>query len=293
MPVLVIGDPFLVGSRELFLRDAPPDYEPAASLGIVSALHRYSEAYPDSIQVDAAINPGNSGGPLFNLAGEVIGINGKIENEFGVGINAGVGYAIPSNQIRRFLAPMRAAKGGAVHNGSIHGLRVGRRASTATGLPITNVSSDSPAESYGFRSGDRILTIDGKSVSTENRYRGILETYPAGARVAVSVQRGDDTVELEAALFETDQPHLGIQALTVVTPVEGVQVSSVTDEGPAARAGLHEGDVIQRFGDERVISTPELLQLLGRYHPGSKVPLELVREGKPVELVLVLGAKPR
>ena len=118
-PVIALGDPFLLGSSSIFLGAAPASYEPSASLGVVSALHRFSDTYFDAVQVDVAVNRGNSGGPLLNLAGKVVGINGKIETRFETGINTGVGYAIPANQIRRFFEPLKGAEGGRVNHGTI------------------------------------------------------------------------------------------------------------------------------------------------------------------------------
>ncbi len=290
-PVIAVGDPFLVGSQELFLKDAPPDYEPAVSFGIVSAVHRYSHAYPDSIQVDAAVNPGNSGGPLLSLDGKVVGINGKIENPFGVGINAGVGYAIPSNQIRRFLEPLKRAGGGAVRHGRIHGLHVGRRVGSGEGLPIVRVDAKSPADRYGFRAGDRLVSIDGLRATTENRFHGIIGTYPAGSWVTVRVLRDDHGVELKAALYEGAKPYLGLQARTVVDPVEGVVIDEIVKNGPAAVAGLQPEDVIRTVAMKSVMSTVDLTALLKSYHPGDLLELQVVRDGKPVTLELRLGSR--
>ena len=109
--VLALGDPFLTGSENVFVPGAPANFEPAVSMGIVSAVHRYSETYNDAIQVDLAVNRGNSGGPLITLDGKVVGINGKIETRFALGINTGVGYAVPSNQISRFMKHLRRRRG--------------------------------------------------------------------------------------------------------------------------------------------------------------------------------------
>ena len=92
--VLAVGDPFLAGRS---------DFEPTVTVGVVSALHRYQNTYTDAIQTDASVNPGNSGGPLFNLRGELVGINGQIMARFGNRVNTGIGFAIPSTQIQRFL----------------------------------------------------------------------------------------------------------------------------------------------------------------------------------------------
>jgi S1-C subfamily serine protease len=101
-PVIAIGNPFALGLK---------NWEPSVAYGIVSALHVYLDnpGYKDAIQTDAQINPGNSGGPLITMKGEVIGINGRIDiKRFTNRVNSGIGYAIPTNQIARFLPHFRA-----------------------------------------------------------------------------------------------------------------------------------------------------------------------------------------
>src|SRR5205085_1885255 len=103
---LALGNPFLLAT----------DFTPTVTFGLVSGVHRYQYPepsrglleYTDCIQVDTSINPGNSGGPLFNLDGELIGINGRISIEKRGRVNSGVGYAISINQIKNFLGHLRA-----------------------------------------------------------------------------------------------------------------------------------------------------------------------------------------
>jgi len=103
--VYAMGNPFLLAT----------DFTPTITLGVVSGINRYQPGsirgqllYPDCIQTDASINPGNSGGPLFNLAGEVVGINGRVSLRDRGRVNIGVGYAISSNQIKLCLPELRA-----------------------------------------------------------------------------------------------------------------------------------------------------------------------------------------
>jgi serine protease Do len=96
--VLALGDPFKLGEKS---------GGPAASVGVISALHRSQGKYTDAIQTDCAINPGNSGGPLLNLSGELIGINGQIISRYGKN-NTGVAFAIPSDQIKRALPELKS-----------------------------------------------------------------------------------------------------------------------------------------------------------------------------------------
>src|SRR5262249_51648332 len=102
---LALGNPFLLAS----------DFQPTVTFGLVSGVHRYQPPaargmgeYTDCIQVDTPINPGNSGGPLFNMKGELVGINGRIQFEKRVRVNVGVGFAISINQIKNFLGHLRA-----------------------------------------------------------------------------------------------------------------------------------------------------------------------------------------
>ncbi|HLW66175.1 MAG TPA: trypsin-like peptidase domain-containing protein, partial [Gemmataceae bacterium] len=101
---MTMGNPFLLAT----------DFSPTVSFGMVSGVHRYQYPeggfleYTDCIQVDASVNPGNSGGPLFNMQGEVVGINGRISFDKRRRINSGVGYAISSNQIKNFMGHLRA-----------------------------------------------------------------------------------------------------------------------------------------------------------------------------------------
>ncbi|MBN1443482.1 MAG: PDZ domain-containing protein [Planctomycetes bacterium] len=293
-PVLALGDPFLLASANLFLTEnpfLPPDYEPSASLGIVSALHRYSDTYSDAIQVDLSVNRGNSGGPLLTFDGKVVGINGKIETRFALGINTGVGYAIPSHQILRFLEPLKKAGGGQVRHGTIGGLQVGARVGEKAGLPVTEVLDDSPAFKAGFRPGDLLLSIAGLPVKTATRFHGILSTYPAGESVPVQVSRGDEVLDISAVLVAPGRPFLGILAESAGGDVPGARVTRVDPGTPAERAGLAVGDIVTRFGGDAIGSPTDLAASIRKRSAGDLVVLTVVRGGDAVEIQLRLGGK--
>ncbi|MCZ6792575.1 MAG: trypsin-like peptidase domain-containing protein [Planctomycetota bacterium] len=289
--VVALGDPFLLGSQEIFLPRVPPDFEPSASAGIISALHRYSDTYSDAIQVDLAVNRGNSGGPLLTLDGVVVGINGKIETRFALGINTGVGYAIPSNQIRRFLRPLKEAQGGTVRHGTIRGLEVAERVRDKKGLPVTRVAEGTPAERAGFRPGDLILTIAGLPVKTETRYLGILSTYPAGEEVPVRVVRGEEIVDIAAVLVASGSPYLGISTVVPDGDVAGAEVTAVRRRSPARRAGLREGDVITSFDGDEVKSPTDLAGIIKTRQAGDLVVVKVVRGGKTIDVQLRIGSR--
>jgi serine protease Do len=289
--VIALGDPFLLGSQNLFLDEVPLDYEPAASLGIISALNRYSDTYNDAIQVDLAVNGGNSGGPLLTLEGKVVGINGKIETRFNLRINTGVGYAIPSNQIRRFLEPLKAAAGGVVLHGTIRGLHVGARAGDKPGLPVTRVVEGSPAAEAGFRPEDLILALDGLPVRTQSRFRGILGTYPAGERITAKVQRGGEVLEISTVLVGAGRAFAGLRTQLAGDGQSGAEVAAVVPASPAQRAGFREGDVITSFGGEPVASPTDLAQLIQKRQVGERVKVMVLRDGETMELELQLTGR--
>ncbi len=287
--VIAFGDPFLLG-RAPVLSAAPASFEPSVSTGIVSAVHRYSDTYNDAIQVDLAVNRGNSGGPLLTMDGKVIGINGKIETRFVIGVNTGVGYAVPTDQIKRFLEPLKRAGGGIVMHGTIRGVRVGVRADARAGLPVTAVVEGSPAHQAGLRTGDLLVRIGGLPVRTANRYKGVLGTYPAGEEVPIEVDRSGKQVALTAILVAPGRPYLGVHAEKGEdsAKVEGVRIREVVPATPAARAGLKPGDVIVAFDGQKVRNTTELAAGIRKHEPGDQVTLSVLRDGKTVEFRVTL-----
>lgn len=169
--IWVLGNPF----------SFEEDFTPGVSTGVVSGTHRYQYPadtfleYADCIQVDAAVNPGNSGGPLFNDAGELIGINGRCSFEKRGRINVGVGYAISINQIRYFLSGLRA---GRVLDHAAPGATV---SSDALGRPVVDeIVDESEIALRGLETGDRILAFGGRSIQTVNEFKNILGIFPKG-----------------------------------------------------------------------------------------------------------------
>jgi len=190
---VVMGNPFTLSE----------DYTPSVTLGLVTGVHRYQKGvkgnltYTDCIQVDASVNPGNSGGPLFNAAGEVIGITGRISVNTRGRYNVGVGYAISSNQIKRFIPAMRA--GLLARHGT---LQATVDADNEGRIVFNRVAADSNAEKAGIHRGDRLLTFDGVPITSGNHYASLLGTYPADWPVPIEIeqegQRRTSIVRLDA-----------------------------------------------------------------------------------------------
>ena len=201
--VFAMGNPFALAE----------DYTATVTHGMVSGVHRYQFGsgtaklvYTDCIQVDASINPGNSGGPLFNMDGEVIGINGRASFEQRGRVNVGIGYAISINQIRRFIPGLRA------------GLLTEHGALGATVMDIgfekvvfEKMLEPSVASAAGIAVGDELLAFNGEEIRNTNHFANLLGTYPADWPVTVTFRhRGEELtrrLRLERLPLKTNTPY--------------------------------------------------------------------------------------
>ncbi|MBC7354295.1 MAG: PDZ domain-containing protein, partial [Thermogutta sp.] len=252
------------------------------------------------IQTDAAINPGNSGGPLVNLDGEVIGINTAISTRSGG--YEGIGFAIPSN-LAKFVATQLAEKG-VVRRGYL-GVAIqpieGDLASQLgvkphEGVLVAEVYPNTPAAVAGIKSGDVILSFDGKPVSMPNELQSLVEEATIDAPHKVEILRDGKKTTLEVIVREQPAEYgmervpgrlrrgdralpkenenlakLGIQVETLTSDVaqqlgldikEGVVITNVTPGSPAQLAGLEEGMVIVEANRQKVTSVSDLTKAL-------------------------------
>ena len=202
---LAVGDPVAAMGNPFGLSDT-------LTVGIVSSLQRTLDATGgyviiDVIQIDAAVNPGNSGGPLVNLKGQVVGVNSAIESE--TGTFTGIGFAIPSDTIKREIDDL-IETGGYKHPWlGISGLEVDLALADAIGLSkphgilVVNVTAGSPADVAGLRGGDTPTIVDG-------------QTVPLGGDVIISINNAsvitvaDITVYMERNTKPGDSITLGI-----------------------------------------------------------------------------------
>ncbi len=197
--VLAMGNPFVLSE----------DQTPTVTTGIVTGTHRYQGGtgqnlvYSDCIQIDASINPGNSGGPLFNKAGEVIGINGRISVNTRGRFNVGFGYAIASNQIRRFIPTLRA--GLLARHGTLQATveQVGVR-----DLRFAAVRPEFAADRAGIRAGDRLIAVDGLQFETVNEYTGLIGTYPENWPITLNIEHEGVARDIHVRL-DPVEPKLG------------------------------------------------------------------------------------
>jgi S1-C subfamily serine protease len=176
---MAMGNPFILAE----------DQTPTVTLGIVSGVKRYQAGtgpggkmleYGNCIQVDSSINPGNSGGPLFNMKGQVIGINGRGSFEERGRVNVGLGYAISANQIKMFIPELLAAK--TCEHGTLEAV-FNRRGNNE--VVCESINLDSPLAKAGFELGDRLLKFNGQEMKTTHEFTNTIATLPANWPVEV------------------------------------------------------------------------------------------------------------
>jgi serine protease Do len=262
--VMAIGNPF--------------GLDQTVTAGIVSAKGRVigSGPYDDFIQTDASINPGNSGGPLFNVKGEVIGINTAI-----VSGGYGIGFAIPVNMAKSIITQLMEK--GKVTRGWL-GVAIQALSSELaqafgleknTGALVTEVTKESPADKAGIKSGDIILKFDGKMIHERDELPRVVAETPIGKSVAVTIFRDRKETEVtviieklkekneEEATKVLDTLGLSVSELNSelaakmgIGEAKGVIVTGVKPGSSAAEAGIAGGDIVREI-DGTKISTLE------------------------------------
>ena len=189
---LAMGNPFSIAL----------DFTPTVTYGLVSGTNRYQPPggggfleYTDCIQVDTSINPGNSGGPLFDMKGELVGINGRISLEKRGRVNVGVGYAISINQIKNFLGHFYA---GIDTDHATLGAAVGSadEDKDLAKIVVKQILDDSDAYRRGLRDADELISFAGRSMTSTNQYKNILGVFPKEWRVPLTFRRDRDQKEV-------------------------------------------------------------------------------------------------
>ncbi|HLX79187.1 MAG TPA: DegQ family serine endoprotease [Burkholderiales bacterium] len=283
LPVVKLGDPARARVGDWVVAIGSPfGFENSVSAGIVSAKGRSlpGDTYVPFIQTDVAVNPGNSGGPLFNLAGDVIGINSQIYSRSGG--YQGLSFAIPIDVALR-VKDQIIATGHASHarlgvtvqevNQSLadsFGLK------RAEGALVASVLPGSAAERAGVQPGDVILKYDGKPIGAASELSALVGQAMPGTKAGVEIWRKGETRELTATLGTAKdesiknasaegqgKDKLGL-AVRPLTPEErkeakvadGVLVEDVN--GPAARAGIQAGDIVLLADGKPVKSAGDL-----------------------------------
>ena len=193
--VIAIGNPFMLGSI---------DRSPTVTVGVVSVKHLNKHGVFDGVMTDTPINPGNSGGPLINLDGELVGVNGQMAGRYGVRASTGAGYAVSSNQLKRYMKALKSAKGNDIRAGTIRGIHFDP--DTVFSLPtVMTVRPESPAAKAAFRPDDVIRSVNGTPVRTPFECYGMMARWPAGTEVTLKVENNGWTREFEYALDVTEE----------------------------------------------------------------------------------------
>ena len=307
LPSVVLGDSdrLEVGDWVVAIGN-PFGLDRSVSHGLISAKERVLGVGPldDFIQTDALINPGNSGGPLFNMRGEVVGVNSAV-----ISNAQGIGFAVPINMVKDLLPNL-------MDNGHVERGWLGMTVVEEPGkhsAQVVDVYPGGPAAAAGLRAGDRVTTINGRPVDSYLQLLRKISLLAPGTLVRLGVQRGSAAREFTARVAERpvrpapaggstgevethaelDRLGLSVSDLDVESSSRlgarspfGAWVVQLTPGGPAARAGVRVGDVVVEAAGQRVASVESFRSALAERSAGSKLTLEVERAGKPKRLVL-------
>ena len=282
LPKVTIGVPEKLKVGEWVLAiGAPFGFENSVTAGIVSAKGRAlpEENYVPFIQTDVAVNPGNSGGPLFNMRGEVIGVNSQIISRSGGYM--GLSFAIPIDVAMQIAKQLR--DDGKVSRGRLGVLIQEVTADLAEsfglkepqGALVSEVEPDSPADKAGLQPADIILKFDGRPVPNSIELPRMVGATPPGTRSTLSVWRKGSTRDISVVVGEMPQEKMAVAEAKSVANKAGLVVSKLAPEqkrdlklesgvlvddavGAAARAGLRQGDIIVSVSGTPVNSADEL-----------------------------------
>src|ERR1700730_17408333 len=321
LPHLALGDSERLHQGELVMAFGNPlGLEGSVSMGIVSSTAR--QIHPDDlmayIQTDAPINPGNSGGPLIDSHGRVVGINTFILTQSGG--SEGLGFAIPSNLVHRVYNQIR-------HEGHVHRGRIGVYAQTITpamaegiglaqdsGVILSDVEPEGPADKAGTKVNDIVLTLNGKMMRTAPQLEMEIFRAPMGQKLTLAVLRGSDHLTIDVAVAQTEDdpqrfadlvnpednliPRLGILGIGIDKKLAellpdlrnsyGVVVAAGSATDIATGTGLKHGDVIYSVNGSPVSTIAALKSRLGEFKTGQEVVMQIERSGRLMYVTLEL-----
>nr|WP_240616527.1 DegQ family serine endoprotease [Marinobacter fuscus] len=317
LPVVSVGrSKDLKVGEWVFAIGSPFGFDYTVTAGIVSALGRSlpSENYVPFIQTDVAINPGNSGGPLFNLDGEVVGINSQIYTRSGGFM--GVSFAIPIDDAMNVFRQLRDS--GSVARGWLGVLiqEVNRDLAESFGLKrprgalVAEVMPGSPAEKGGLESGDIVLAYNGEDVELSSDLPPMVGRTRIGETAELTVLRGGREISVDVAIGQLPEDGsqvasstpdadasgaasplgLSVETLPPETAssvgVEGGVVVSGVSRGPAFDAGIRARDIITEINRQQVRSVRDFREVVSGLPENRAVSVRVVRQGRAIYLVL-------
>ena len=280
--VIAIGSPFGINLNH------------TVTAGIISATGRSdvmsARNFEDFIQHDAAINPGNSGGGLFNLDGELVGINNAIATDGWSRTNAGVGFAIPINQTKRIiedLITMGDVKGawlGISFQEISENLSLKLNLNDTKGVMITQILKNSPAETAQLEKQDVIVEIDGKKINGTSDLRNIIfHKYP-GTEVNLTIIRKGKKLNKIVILsdrpsdddlygsYETEKQDFDLLGLKVETDENGsIRVTEVKKESSASKEDIKSGDLITQIDEKNIENIEDYYDAIANISAGDMV----------------------
>jgi len=257
--VVAIGNPFGLSNT--------------VTAGVLSALGRSvpgenQRVYSDFLQIDAPINPGNSGGPVVNIQGDMIGVATAI-----IGGAQGIGFAIPVDRAKRIVGDL-------LRFGRVQPVWIGVRGRTLSGrdedrprgFKVRSVEPGSPAAHAGVRSGDQIVSIDDKSIDSEEAFETALSTRGPGRSMKMVLKNGEGQQRTITVSGQAPPADYGIRLLreelgmTVRAGRRGLQITIVDSKGAAAHAGLETGDALLALNGSEVGEVEDVNKILQRDH---------------------------
>lgn len=316
-PVVIGNDEVLEVGEWVLAIGSPFGFESSATAGIVSAKGRSlpNENYIPFIQTDVAINPGNSGGPLFNLDGEVVGINAQIYSRTGGFM--GLSFAVPISMAMAVADQLKI-------NGKVSRGWLGVAIQTVTqelseslgmehpnGALITEILADSPAADSELRTGDVIVKFNGQSIGKMSDLPPVVGATLVGKTATVKIirngktrtlpvkigelpieenevavsERGSESSQPAESLFGLDVAELTTQERGTLGVDAGVVVKEVR-EGPASRAGIRIGDVILRIDNQDIASIEDFASTIEKIDKDKSTPVLIKRGGRSLFLAL-------
>jgi serine protease Do len=332
LPTVALGDSDALDQGDYVLAiGSPLGFRESVSFGIVSAKDRQltGSAFDDFLQTDAAINQGNSGGPLFNMRGEVVGINTAIISPQ---IGSGIGFAVPINLAKQLVPQLLKGKVARGFLGVVvseltpdfiqgFGLKEGTK-----GALVQAVQPKSPAAKAGIQPGDVVVSVNGKQVENAGQLTRNVSSVAPGGKVTLTVLRGNEKKDLQATVAqrpdeealargESQQDEEGEQAQGARKPGEeklgirvapltpqiarelgfegnqGVLVVAVAPGGPAANAGIRRNDIILEANRQPLKSVDQLVGVIGKMKAGQVVVLRVQRGQQATFVPVKIGGE--
>lgn len=315
LPKVTIGKPDLLRVGEwVFAIGSPFGFDNSVTAGIVSAKGRSlpQENYVPFIQTDVAINPGNSGGPLFNMKGEVVGINSQIYSRSGGFM--GLSFAIPIDVAIEISDQLRTQ--GKINRGWL-GVMIQEMTkelaesfglNKPVGALIANVDKGSPADKAGMAASDVIIKFDGKTVENSSELPRLVAAVKPGKRVSVQLWRKGAYKDISVVVGELpDKIGRGPKASKTSNKI-GLTLNELSEEqkrelkvssgllvedaeGAAARAGVGRGDVILSVNNQDVKSVEQFNELVNQYGSGRVIALRILRGDRSLYVPIRINGK--